>query len=259
MPDLGGRKLVVLGASAGIGQALTGYAVKAGADVLMCGRRKDRLEALASELGGGTPLAVDLSSDADIERLGTETARFGPVDAIVSTVGLADLKMLTDMTSADWRKVLDTNLIGISCAIRAMLPSAADGAMVLALSSETTDAPRWALIGYTASKAALEVTISGWQLEYPRLRFGVVGVGATVPTEFGRDFEGQILGDALDTWARHGQAQEKFMECDHVGGVLSGMLSTLLPYPDINLEHVILRTPSPVIGSSESMREVALG
>jgi NAD(P)-dependent dehydrogenase (short-subunit alcohol dehydrogenase family) len=143
-----------------------------------------------------------------------------PIDAVISTVGTAKLKLLEHTTEADWKVVLDTNVVGVNSAIRVMLPSLATGAIVLALSSEAVTMPRWALGAYGASKAALEVSMAGWRLEFPRVRFGTVGVGSTVPTEFAR----------------------------------ASVLASLLPFPGINMEHIVLRTPTPAVGTSDLMR-----
>jgi NAD(P)-dependent dehydrogenase (short-subunit alcohol dehydrogenase family) len=255
--DLSGRHLVVLGASSGIGRAVGLHAIRAGATVLLVGRRVDRLEEARAKAGGGEVCPVDVAKPEGIKTLAAEVSRMGPIDAMVSTVGTARLKLLEHMTEADWQAVLDTNLVGVNSAIRAAVPSLVDGGVVLALSSETVSMPRWALAAYAASKAALEVSLAGWRLEYPRIRFGSVGVGATIPTEFGQDFEDGILERALEIWTRHGQAQEGFMDRDEVGEFLARLLASLLPFPGINLEHVVLRTPSPVTGSSELMKGAA--
>lgn len=246
--DLAGRKVVVLGASAGIGRAVAHHAVAAGAEVLLCGRRAERLAEVRDEAGGGRVCPADLAHPEGVDALAEGASGLGSVDAVVSTVGVADLKRLEHMSQADWRSVLDTNVVGVNSAIRALLPVTADGGVVLALSSEVVIAPRWALGAYAASKAALEVSLSGWRLEYPRVRFGAIGVGATFPTEFGRGFDGPILGQAMDNWARQGVMQQEMMDPDHVGQVIVGLLGAVLPFPGVGLEHVMLRTPSPIVG-----------
>ena len=257
MTDLAGRRIVLLGASSGIGRRLAVHARRAGADLLISGRRADRLDEVRTEAGGGDTCAADLTDPVGIERLGAAVSRFAPVDAVVSTVGAAELKLLEHMTEADWKAVLDTNVVGVNSAIRVMLPSLGRGAMVVVLSSEAVTMPRWALAGYGASKAALEVSMAGWRLEFPGVRFGSVGVGSTVPTEFGRAFESQILGRALEMWTRHGQAQAAFMDSDEVGQVLASLVASLLPFPGVNMDHLVLRTSAPVVGNSDLMRAAA--
>jgi NADP-dependent 3-hydroxy acid dehydrogenase YdfG len=248
MNGLRGVRIVLLGASSGIGRSFGLHAIRGGAEVLLCGRRLGNLEGLASEAGGGTPLSVDVDDDSSIERLGETVATFGPVDAVLSTIGTAHLKRVQHTTQSDWASTMRTNVIGLNCAISTILPSLRDGALVVALSSEAADSPRWAMAAYGASKAALEVSFAGWRLEHPRLRFGTVVVGATMPTDFARAFDGEVLGTAMEVWTAHGQFQEKFMEADDVGQVLADLFAALLPVPGVNMERIVLRTPSPVLG-----------
>jgi NAD(P)-dependent dehydrogenase (short-subunit alcohol dehydrogenase family) len=258
--SLAGRKVVVLGASSGIGKAFGLRAIKEGADVLFTARRQDRLDGAVAEAGGGHAVAVDVGVVGDCARLGEEASRLlGSVDVVLSSVGTAPLKLLADTTAEDWMTTLQTNVIGVSSAVAALLPSLADGAMVLALSSEAVQMPRWAMGAYGASKAALEAMLRTWRVEQPRYRFGTVGIGSTFPTEFGGSFDRAMLGAAMDMWTKHGQAQEAFMDPEDVAAVLLGMIASLLPCPGVNMEHTLLRTPAPVVGSSELMQQAAFG
>jgi NADP-dependent 3-hydroxy acid dehydrogenase YdfG len=248
MSRLDGARIVLLGASSGIGRSFGMGAIRAGAEVLLCGRRLDKLDEVAKAAGDGTPFEVDVDDDSSIERFGQAVAEFSPVDAVLSTIGTAHLKRVQHTTQADWAATMQTNVIGVNCAISAMLPSLRDGAPVVAMSSEAAGAPRWAMTAYGASKAALEVSLAGWRLEYPRLRFGTVVVGATIPTDFARAFDGEVLGTAMDVWTAHGQSQVEFMDTDDVGQVLVGLFAAMLPFPGVNMERIVLRTPSPVVG-----------
>jgi len=248
--DLAGRNVVVLGASSGIGRATAIEAVGHGANALLCGRRKDHLDDVQAIACGGTVCQVDISDSLGVERLAEEVKGFGPVNALVSTVGTSPLKRVEQMTETDWITVMKNNVIGINRVVASLLPSFADGAMVLAFSTEAVLMPRWAMAAYAASKAALEVSLSGWRREHSRIRFGTVVVGGTFPTDFSRDFDLDLLHTALETWTRHGQTTEALMDPDEVGRVVVGLLASLLPSPGVNMEHVVLRTPSPIVGSS---------
>ena len=247
----------MLGASAGIGRRLAVHAGRAGAALLLCGRRADALKAARAEAGTGTVCAVDLGTEEGCSRLGEEAASFGPIDAVVSSVGSAPLERIEDMSLSAWSAVLQANVASVSVAVAALAPHMRDGGMVLALSSESVALPRWGLGPYAASKAALETSFAAWRNEHHRLRFGTVAVGATVPTEFGRSFEGAVLGTALEVWATHGLAQESFMDTDELGGVLAGMVAALIDAPGICAEHLVLRSPSPIVGTADLMKAVA--
>jgi len=72
---LSGKRVVVIGASAGIGRALAVRAVQEGAQVLMAARRGAELEKAADEAGGGHPVTVDVRAPEDCARLAGPPAR----------------------------------------------------------------------------------------------------------------------------------------------------------------------------------------
>lgn len=246
-----GRRVLVVGASAGIGQAFGIGAIRAGAHVVLSARRVDRLERALSEAGGGAAVACDAADAASVaaaiaaavEQLG------GPIDLIFYAAGVSPLLTLADTDDESFVDVFRTNVIGVSTVITASLPHLAPGAVVAVLSSETAEDPRLALGAYAASKAALESTLRNWRLEFPAARFTCVRVGATQPTEFGNGFGADVLGPALDHWMSHGQMQQEFMETDHVAAWLVTSLGAMVDFPDVGVETMQLRSPSPVIGA----------
>ncbi|MCU1462876.1 MAG: short-chain alcohol dehydrogenase [Acidimicrobiales bacterium] len=246
---LAGRRVLVIGASSGIGRSFAVRAVKAGADVLMAARRQARLDEAVAEAGGGRTVVADVAMPDDCRRVADEAARqLGSVDLVLSSVGTAPLRRIEETTAGDWMSTFQTNVVGFNTVLAGLVPTLADGALVLALSSEAVHMPRWALAAYGASKAALEQSVRCWRIEHPRIRFGTVGVGSTVPTEFGDGFDGPLLTTALGVWTTHGQSQAEFMDTDDVAEVLLGVVASVLPFPGIGMEHIILRTPTPVIG-----------
>jgi len=256
---LDGRRVVVVGASAGIGRAVAVRAVRAGARTVLAARRKAALEEAVAEAGGGTAVAVDVVDPEGVERLAREAraALGGPVDLVVHTVGYAAMRFLADCDGDTWRSMLDVNVVGLNQTLRAIVPAMAPGGIVAALSSETAAAPRTGLVAYAASKAAVEASLKGWRVEHPEVRFCCAVVGATQPTEFGAGFDAEVLGPALDSWARHGLLQEEFMQTGDVADVLLDVLGTALAHPGVGVETLVLRSPSPVIGTDVPARDHA--
>ena len=77
--ELSGRKVVVIGASSGVGRGVATRAVRAGADVVVAARRAERL----AEVAGGHPVVVDLRDDATCRHLATEvSAVLGRIDLL---------------------------------------------------------------------------------------------------------------------------------------------------------------------------------
>jgi NAD(P)-dependent dehydrogenase (short-subunit alcohol dehydrogenase family) len=255
---LDGRRVVVVGASAGIGRSVALHAVREGAQVVAVARRADRLAELVDEAGGGTALIADISDGDDCRRVGDAAAReLGAVDLLLHAAAMAPLKRFADTTVDDWRTVLATNLIGVHQVIAAVLPVLAPSAIVSVMSSETIGQARAGLGAYSATKAALEESLRCWHTEHPDIRFSCVAVGSTVPTEFGNAFDLPLLIELMADWARHGLAQAEFMDTDEVGDFLVRMYAAALPYPQVNVEHMILRSPSGLLGDAQKLIEQA--
>src|SRR5918999_243298 len=117
MGDVDGKVALVTGSSSGIGEAIARALAAEGATVVLAARRADRLQANADEIvaGGGTAVAltVDVSSEADVERLfATTMERFGRLDVLVNNAGVTDGGPLDELSVETWDKVLTVNLRG---------------------------------------------------------------------------------------------------------------------------------------------------
>ena len=203
--SLAGRRVVVVGASAGIGRAIAVRTVRSGARVALVARRQARLAEVVAEAGGGVPVPGDVR---DLPSCTAAIGRSGEVlqgiDVLCYCAGMAPLALLADTESAHWQAVFETNVIGANHAIRAALPYMESTSVVMALSSDTAVQPRTGLGAYGASKSALRTAMASWRAECPGHRFCCVVVGPTAPTEFGDDFDGSLLGPLLEDWTAPG-------------------------------------------------------
>lgn len=115
----------VTGASAGFGAAIARSFVKGGHRVVATARRKDRLDALAAELGDAL-LALELDvrdADAVAALPGALPAGFTEVDVLVNNAGLAlGLAPAHQASLEDWQTMIDTNCTGLVQVTRAFLP-----------------------------------------------------------------------------------------------------------------------------------------
>lgn len=108
-----GKTVVVTGSSSGIGVGIARRFAAEGANVVLAARRRDRLEALAAELGADRTLAVttDVTREEDLRAMvGAAVARFGGLDVLVSNAGLGLGKQFEETTTDDWRLVMSTNV-----------------------------------------------------------------------------------------------------------------------------------------------------
>ncbi|WP_224244341.1 SDR family oxidoreductase [Hyalangium gracile] len=125
MEPLNGRTALVTGASAGIGEACAIALSRAGASLVLTGRRRDRLEALAAKLG--TPshvIELDVRSRPEVEaKLSSLPAPFAEVDILVNNAGLGlGLEPAHAASLDDWETMVDTNCKGLLYVTRALLP-----------------------------------------------------------------------------------------------------------------------------------------
>lgn len=122
--DLSGKTALVTGANAGLGFAYARGLARAGADIMIWGRRQEMNEQAAAELEqfGGRVLSrcVDVASEAEVVA-GVEdaVARLGRLDCVVANAGFATRANSTvDMSSAMYHDLLDVNLHGAFYTLR---------------------------------------------------------------------------------------------------------------------------------------------
>ena len=132
------------------------------------------------------------------------------------------------------------------------------GALTAVMSSESTLHPRHALGAYTSSKAALELSMRVWRMEKAPLRFTTLIIGGTFPTDFGAEFEMERLLPAMEAWATHGAVQEGLMDTTVVADAVAGALSAIVDQPTISFDTVVVRSPSPIVGSSSHLEADAV-
>ncbi|MDA1071263.1 MAG: 3-oxoacyl-[acyl-carrier-protein] reductase [Proteobacteria bacterium] len=123
MFDLSGKKALVTGASGGIGGAIASALHAQGAEVVLTGRRRDALDALAATLGDRVHVIVsDLSTAEGAEALVKEAeAAMGQVDILVNNAGITADTLAMRMKDEDWSRVIELNLTSGFRLIRALL------------------------------------------------------------------------------------------------------------------------------------------
>jgi len=122
------KRVVVTGASSGIGEATAKLFRAHGWDVVGIARRADRIAAL--EAGHGIRGMVgDVTVQADVDRMRDEIAAGGPVHALINNAGGALGSATVEASDPeDWRAMFEVNVLGTKRMISAMLPLLRDGA-----------------------------------------------------------------------------------------------------------------------------------
>lgn len=117
--------VLITGASAGFGAAMARSFVQAGHQVIATARRKDKLNALAAELGDQLlPVALDVTDSAAVQALPSQLpAEFAAVDILINNAGLAlGLAPAQNADLDQWHTMIDTNCKGLVNVSRAFLP-----------------------------------------------------------------------------------------------------------------------------------------
>jgi NADP-dependent 3-hydroxy acid dehydrogenase YdfG len=124
MPD--SPVLVITGASSGIGEATARRAVEFDYRVVLAARSVDKLEALATELGGderAIAVRCDVTSWDDQQQLVASTLeRFGRLDAYFANAGFGAKRGFLEESVEHWESMVLTNVLGPALSIRATLP-----------------------------------------------------------------------------------------------------------------------------------------
>lgn len=151
--------VLVTGASAGFGAAIAARFVHAGHRVIAAGRRLDRLQALAEELGTDRvlPLVLDVRDRAAVAAaVASLPAAWAEIDVLVNNAGLAlGLEPAQSADLDNWDTMVDTNVKGLMYMTRAVLPGmvARDRGHVIHISSTAGTYPYPGGNAYGASKA----------------------------------------------------------------------------------------------------------
>jgi 3-hydroxy acid dehydrogenase / malonic semialdehyde reductase len=175
--------VLVTGASSGIGRACALAFAQAGARLVLCARRRDRLESLRAELESlGAPavtVELDVRDRSAVEAAVTGlSGRFAQIDVLVNNAGLAaGLAPLQDGDPEDWERMIDTNVKGLLWVTRAVVPGMIErgrGHIVNIGSIAGRETYPGGAV-YCASKAAVDRITAG-------LRMDLLGTGVKVST-----------------------------------------------------------------------------
>ncbi|MGO3146255.1 MAG: SDR family NAD(P)-dependent oxidoreductase [Leucobacter sp.] len=120
MNDL--KRVVVTGASSGIGAATVRRFAELGWETVAVARRADRLRALAEETGA-LAIACDITDEAAVVRMAEEVAATGGASGLVNNAGGAiGTESVEDSVNDDWRQMFEVNVIGLRSVTAALLP-----------------------------------------------------------------------------------------------------------------------------------------
>ena len=169
MADDESKVFLITGASTGIGAATARLAVAAGHRVVLAARSADRLDALASELGGderAIAVATDVTDWPQQQALAARALKhFGGLDVVFANAGGGEFATLQDETPQHLADTLNRNVGGTVFTLQAVLPFLNEGASIVLAGSTAAYAGVPAFGAYAASKAAIRSLGRTWAAE----------------------------------------------------------------------------------------------
>lgn len=110
-----GRRVLITGGGSGVGADLARGFSAAGAEVVIAGRRPDRLQSVAAALPNVRAVAADVTDQASVKAMFAEA---GPCDIVIANAGAADSAPMSRTTLAQWNAMLAVNLTGVFLTLR---------------------------------------------------------------------------------------------------------------------------------------------
>lgn len=235
------RRVLVTGASSGIGEATARLLAAHGFDVIAVARRLDRLEALANETGV-TIRQLDVTHHGAIRALAAEFQADG-IDALLNIAGGAtDADLIENADPESWRRMFELNVIGVQQMIANFLPLLRDAARrtgsadILTLTSTAGFTPYETGGGYNVAKYGAKAVMDVLRLELAGEPIRVIDIapGMVKTDEFAL---GRFAGDTARVEALYKDVDHPLTAAD-VAAVIVAALE--LP-PHVNLDHVTVR------------------
>src|ERR1700744_2595693 len=158
---LTGKTALVTGGSRGIGKAIAIALAAAGAKVVInYEKERDEAEAVARETGG-IAIQADVADEKAVKQL---IAQSGPVDILVNNAGINISKPMDELTTGDFNRTLQVNLLPAFMLTQALVPGMSEKAYGRIIYIASTAAQTGGVIGphYAASKAGLIGLMHGY-------------------------------------------------------------------------------------------------
>ena len=228
-------RVVVVGASSGLGRCVGVGLAQRGANVALLARRREPLVDAAKEAGPGTmAITCDVTDEQSVKVAITEAAGgLGGIDGVVYSAGIGPLARMPDINARKWRELFATNVIGASVTTAAALPhlEQSGGSAVYFSSVSASQTPPWPGLGsYAVTKAALDKMVEAWRTEYPHVGFTRLVIGdcgggeGDSVSHFANGWDGELVSQFMPTWFARGYMTGTLMPVERLVNVVDMVL-----------------------------------
>lgn len=161
--NLTGKHVVIVGGGSGMGKATAKLAAALGANVTLASRNAEKLQAVASEIGGAVQIApLDMTNEAQVKAW---AAGLGRVDHLVVSASSAAHGTYEDLPTDDLRAMIEAKFIGPYVTAREVLGTLAEGGSITFFSGVLSRRPSAGATGLGAVNASVEALAKGLALE----------------------------------------------------------------------------------------------
>jgi NAD(P)-dependent dehydrogenase (short-subunit alcohol dehydrogenase family) len=193
---------IVTGAGSGIGRACALALAREGARVVLVGRRKERVDEVAREIGDhALAISADVSQQRDIDRVVVQTvAEFGAIHVVINNAGVLHIGNAEQITEEQWDHTFNVNVRAVWLMSRAVLPHMrnAGGGSIVNVASTLGVVGARNRAAYAPSKGAVVLLTKSMAIDYGHEN---IRVNAICPSFVETDLTAAVIGKAADSGA----------------------------------------------------------
>ncbi len=178
--SLKGKTALVTGAAYGIGFAIAEALAAAGADIAFCCRSKEHLkkalDGYAADGISARGFICDVTDEAQVAKMLEE---IGSVDILVNNAGIIKRIPMTDMSAAEFKEVIDTDLTAPFIVSKAVIPGMIErgGGKIINICSMMSELGRETVSAYASAKGGLKMLTKNIASEYGKYNIQCNGIG----------------------------------------------------------------------------------
>ena len=181
MEKLSGKKILVVGATGGIGSSLVKLLHQSGASLFISGRNNEKLLALSQQIGlsSSCMAAVDITSSTEVEQLAVQVnAEMGTPDILINASGIGIIKPLEQLSLEDFMQSLQTNLVGSFLLVKAFLPAMKEvkKGLIINIPGVLGKVPMAGAAAYSASKYGIVGMMQSIREELKRTEIRITNI-----------------------------------------------------------------------------------